>query len=99
MRKHKNRSITSQEAEEAKLRVTTASQRSESETCDHFDDLDHGWAWFVLFAAFGASINCGGMAYSTGIIHSVLLEKFQRNVAVTAWVGSLHSALVSAGGT
>ncbi|XP_052771977.1 monocarboxylate transporter 4-like [Mya arenaria] len=62
-----------------------------------FADLDTGWAWVILFAAFLSFGLFGGSMHSVGIIHNVLLEHFQASVALTAWVGALHTGILSLG--
>ncbi|XP_052771070.1 LOW QUALITY PROTEIN: monocarboxylate transporter 2-like [Mya arenaria] len=61
-------------------------------------DLDTGWAWVVLVASFYSFALIGGSMYSVGIIHSVLLEHFQASVVLMAWVGALHTGIMSLGG-
>ncbi|WAR22073.1 MOT12-like protein [Mya arenaria] len=63
-----------------------------------FSDLDTGWAWMVLLATFLGFALLGGSMYSVGIIHNALLERFQSSVALTAWVGALHTGILSLGG-
>ncbi|XP_046559513.1 monocarboxylate transporter 12-like, partial [Haliotis rubra] len=47
----------------------------------------------VLFASF-ATMLCGpSIVYASGVIHVALLEGFQEDVTVTAWVGSLFSCM------
>jgi hypothetical protein len=59
---------------------------------------DRGWSWVVLFASFSSYFLIGGLVNSVGVIHSVLLERYDESVSLTAWVGSLHSALLLLGG-
>ena len=81
---------------EAEIDVMTGACGSDG--CDLFDDLDHGWAWMEMIASFGTFCLIGGTMYAVGIIHSTLLDQFNRNVSITSWAGALHSALISAGG-
>ena len=72
------------------------------ETCDldpEFNDLDRGWAWVTLCANFFGFMTFGGSMYTSGIIHSALLEHFRSSVAVTAWGGALNTGILSLGGT
>lgn len=61
-------------------------------------DLDRGWSWVVLAASFGSFMLIGGTMYAVGIIHIALLDRYKQDVATTAWVGAIHSALMSVGG-
>ena len=61
-------------------------------------DLDGGWSWVILAASFGSFMLLGGTMYAVGIIHIALLDSFKQDVASTAWVGAIHSALMSVGG-
>ena len=63
-----------------------------------FSDLDRGWAWFIMAGSFVAHMMIGASTYAVGIIHLALLERYQHGVSRTAFVGALHSALISAGG-
>ena len=64
----------------------------------HHKDLDHGWAWLVLFAAFVALFVMGGTNYSAGLIHTTLLDKYRENQSTTSWTGALHTALFNLAG-
>ncbi|XP_045188872.2 monocarboxylate transporter 9-like isoform X3 [Mercenaria mercenaria] len=68
--------------------------KSENSGRNMFSDLDRGWSWMILFASFSSFFLLGGLINSVGVIHSVLLEKYKESVSLTAWVGSLHSALL-----
>ena len=63
-----------------------------------FSDLDRGWAWVIVIGSFVAHMMIGASTYAVGIIHLALLERYQHSISRTAFVGALHSALVSAGG-
>ena len=72
------------------------------EACDldpEFNDLDRGWAWVTLCANFFGFMTFGGSMYTSGIIHSALLDHFRSSVAVTAWGGALNTGILSLGGT
>ena len=58
-------------------------------------DIDHGWAWVVLFAATSTQVITSTMIYCTGVIHFALLQKYQGNNAYTSLIGSLNSSLLS----
>ena len=63
-----------------------------------YDGLDTGWSWVVLFATFMSFVVLGGCVYTTGVVHTILLERFRQSNATTAWVASLFSALSSLAG-
>ena len=75
---------------------STAANRT-SLNIDH-DDIDGGWAWVVMVASFGCFILCGGVTYTSGVIHSVLLNKYNAQVSVTAWASGLYTAFISMSG-
>ena len=68
------------------------------EECPVFSDLDRGWAWVIVLGSFIAHMMIGASTYAVGIIHIALLERYRHGVSRTAFVGALHSALISAGG-
>ncbi|XP_067670368.1 monocarboxylate transporter 12-like [Haliotis asinina] len=47
----------------------------------------------VLFASFATMLFGPSIVYASGVIHVALLEGFQEDVAMTAWVGSLFSCM------
>ncbi|XP_067668638.1 monocarboxylate transporter 9-like isoform X2 [Haliotis asinina] len=51
-------------------------------------DVDHGYAWVVLFASFCTMFICGIMVYSTGVINIAILEEVDSDLSRTSWVGS-----------
>ena len=63
-----------------------------------FTDLDRGWSWVVLVASFVSLMMIGTSIYAVGIIHIALLERYEQDVSRTAWVGSVHSAMIAAAG-
>ncbi|XP_052771976.1 monocarboxylate transporter 13-like isoform X2 [Mya arenaria] len=77
--------------------IRTTEDASAVNTEQEFCDLDNGWAWVILLAAFLSFAHLGGSMYSVGIIHNALLERFQASVALTAWVGALHTGILALG--
>ena len=75
------------EIEAFEVDESSAFQQSVSNTSDTFDefDLDTGWAWVVMFAAFGTAIASGGISYSTGLIHSILLKNSSVRWLLQRW--------------
>ena len=66
--------------------------------CPDVCDVDHGWAWVVMLASFGAFLVIGGSVYSVGIIHIALLDRYGQDITKTSWVGALHSSMINIGG-
>ncbi|KAL4228581.1 hypothetical protein ACF0H5_011631 [Mactra antiquata] len=61
-------------------------------------DVDTGWSWIILTACFGNFCLFGCAQYASGIIHSLLLERYGASVYITSWAGSLHVSLISLAG-
>jgi len=61
-------------------------------------DLDRGWAWLALVASSVALAVVGGTNYSSGLIHTTLLDRYHGNQVATSWTGALHSALFNIAG-
>ncbi|XP_067669199.1 monocarboxylate transporter 14-like isoform X2 [Haliotis asinina] len=61
-------------------------------------DIDGGWAWVVLLAAYVNLLIGPGLAYVGGIFQAVFLEQFQESVALTSWVTSLFASLLQLAG-
>ncbi|XP_045189582.2 monocarboxylate transporter 9-like isoform X1 [Mercenaria mercenaria] len=59
-----------------------------------FKHLDTGWSYMLLFASFGTCCLIGANNYGTGIIHKILLERYNESVVLTSWSGSLQLALM-----
>ncbi|XP_046559491.1 LOW QUALITY PROTEIN: monocarboxylate transporter 12-like [Haliotis rubra] len=47
----------------------------------------------VLFASFTTMLCGPSIVFASGVIHVALLERFQEDVTITAWVGSLFSCM------
>ncbi|XP_046349971.2 monocarboxylate transporter 14-like [Haliotis rufescens] len=57
-------------------------------------DVDEGWAWVVLVAAYMNGFLLSGVCYMGGMFQVVLLEHFQESVGLTAWVTSVYGSLM-----
>lgn len=56
-------------------------------------DIDRGWAWVVLVAAYlGMFIFCLAM-YMNGVLYVALLERFREGEAKTALIGAIGIGL------
>ena len=51
-------------------------------------NIDRGYAWLVLIAAFMVMFLGGMMTYSSGVINTALLEEVDSDISKTSWVGS-----------
>ncbi|XP_045188745.1 monocarboxylate transporter 4-like [Mercenaria mercenaria] len=71
-------------------RLVTQGKNDEPE----FSDLDTGWAWVVLFTSFGTFCLMGATQFASGIVHMILLERYQANESLTSLVGALHTSLI-----
>ncbi|XP_005090740.1 uncharacterized protein LOC101851621 [Aplysia californica] len=52
-------------------------------------DLDGGWAWVVLCAAFLAQTIIGGSVYASGVLISAIVEEIDPDLTKASWVGSV----------
>jgi len=59
------------------------------------EGLDTGWARVVLIASFLTCFIVGGLMYTNGIMHVVLMERYNESVSLTSWAGALHSGMFS----
>ncbi|KAL3846511.1 hypothetical protein ACJMK2_017491 [Sinanodonta woodiana] len=57
-------------------------------------DVDGGWAWVVLASSFVLHALTYGMAWSTGVYNTIFLHEFRETKLLTAWVGSLTTAVM-----
>ncbi|XP_053406812.1 monocarboxylate transporter 12-like [Mercenaria mercenaria] len=62
-----------------------------------FADLDEGWAWVVLAGSFGTFCLMGATQFASGIIHMILLHKYQASVSLTSVAGAVHVSIISIG--
>ena len=53
-------------------------------------DIDQGWAWVVLVAAFLGMTIFGTFTFSTGIFQAEILQVVEPDVQKTSWVGASH---------
>ncbi|XP_060597326.1 monocarboxylate transporter 9-like [Ruditapes philippinarum] len=58
-----------------------------------FPDLDSTWSWIVMVAIFVALSVIGGTNYTVGLVHNILLEKYNETQTTTAWVGAVHTSI------
>ncbi|KAL4220587.1 hypothetical protein ACF0H5_020984 [Mactra antiquata] len=59
-------------------------------------DIDGGWAWVVLLSSFLLHVMSYGLAWSTGVYNVIFLDTFDQPKSVTAWAGSLPTAMMYA---
>ena len=83
--------------EHVTVSASTASQSTvanNSSISKNHDDIDHGWAWVVMMSSFCCFVLCAGAIYTSGIVHSVLLNRYNAKVSVTTWASGPYSALI-----
>ncbi|XP_060068425.1 monocarboxylate transporter 12-like [Ylistrum balloti] len=56
---------------------------------------DKGWSWVVMVGSFGSSMITGSLHTGVGVIHNILMERFDENVVKTSWASSLYIGMVS----
>ena len=80
-------------------RLDAYNRESDDESeLDRFDHLDKGWSYVILFASFSTCCLVGANNYGTGIIHKILLDRYNESVVLTSWSGSLQLALMCLSG-
>ncbi|KAL4227948.1 hypothetical protein ACF0H5_013387 [Mactra antiquata] len=60
---------------------------------EKFSDLDSRWSWVVMMACFASLFVVGGTNYSIGLVHNILLTKYNDTQTNTALVGALHTSI------
>lgn len=63
-----------------------------------FKDLDIGWSWVVMLACFVSLFVIGGTNYTVGLVHNILLEKYNQSHTTTVWVSATHSSISNLAG-
>ncbi|XP_062592358.1 monocarboxylate transporter 12-like [Saccostrea cucullata] len=58
-------------------------------------NIDSGWAWMVMMAAFGSQFVTAVLSYGVGVLHNAFLSEFKENLTLTALVGSVFASLLS----
>ncbi|XP_061194872.1 monocarboxylate transporter 12-like [Saccostrea echinata] len=58
-------------------------------------DVDGGWAWVVMMAAFSTQFVTGVLSYGVGVFHNAFLNEFQGDLTMTSLVGSIFASLLS----
>ncbi|KAK3105411.1 hypothetical protein FSP39_024648 [Pinctada imbricata] len=46
---------------------------------------DHGWAWVVMLASFGAHVIHGFFLYAIGVVNVAFLDRFDHDVGKASW--------------
>lgn len=65
---------------------------------EEFKHVDEGWSWVVMFASFCACCLIGANNYGTGIIHEILLQRYQESISLTSWSGALQLGMMCVSG-
>ncbi|XP_046560036.1 monocarboxylate transporter 14-like [Haliotis rubra] len=53
-------------------------------------NIDRGYAWVVLVAAFCLQFLVGLLAYSPGVMNIAMLDEIENDLTKTSWVGSIN---------
>ena len=62
-------------------------------------DVDRGWAWVILAAAFSSRVVHGALVYGMGVVYVELLHKYNQSASYTSLVGSTYTSMSCFGGT
>ena len=58
------------------------------------EDIDGGWAWFVLIAVYLGIVILYTATFMSGVLYVAMLEQFDANEAKTSLVGALNGGLL-----
>lgn len=61
----------------------------------HAMEKDRGWAWIVALSGFVTHVLVFGICFSVGMFNVVFLEEFHEGSALTAWIGSINTTVLS----
>lgn len=64
-----------------------------SKTIDTLITKDGGWGWIVVFASLVASMLCGGIVYSYGVLAPEFVKQFGVSRSTIGWMGSILVAI------
>ncbi|XP_071086261.1 monocarboxylate transporter 5-like [Haliotis cracherodii] len=53
-------------------------------------NVDRGYAWVILAAAFTLQFMAGILAYSPGVMNIAVLEEIENDLTKTSWIGSIN---------
>ncbi|XP_067670510.1 monocarboxylate transporter 12-like [Haliotis asinina] len=53
-------------------------------------NIDRGYAWVILAAAFTLQLMAGILAYSPGVMNIAVLEEIENDLTKTSWIGSIN---------
>ncbi|XP_046349357.2 monocarboxylate transporter 14-like isoform X1 [Haliotis rufescens] len=53
-------------------------------------NVDRGYAWVILSAAFTLQFMAGILAYSPGVMNIAVLEEIENDLTKTSWIGSIN---------
>jgi hypothetical protein len=86
--------------EESREFLNSSLLKSEGNARAHpnFDDVDRGWAWVVLAGSFGTFCLMGATQFSAGIVHMILLDKYDSGVSLASVAGAVHVSIISIAG-
>ncbi|XP_060565472.1 monocarboxylate transporter 9-like isoform X2 [Ruditapes philippinarum] len=83
--------------EESREFLNSSLLKSEGNARAHpnFNDVDRGWAWVVLAGSFGTFCLMGATQFSAGIVHMILLDKYDSGVSLASVAGAVHVSIIS----
>ncbi|CAG5116426.1 unnamed protein product [Candidula unifasciata] len=61
-------------------------------------EMDSGWAWVVLFAAFFALSLTGATTFAAGILMPEILLKIDPDITKASWIGAVHISVLCMSG-
>ncbi|CAG5130050.1 unnamed protein product [Candidula unifasciata] len=61
-------------------------------------DMDGGWAWVVLFAAFFSLSLTGATMFAAGVLMSAILEQIENDLTKASWIGAAHLSVTCMSG-
>ncbi len=56
------------------------------------------YAWVVMLASFLTQFLSPSINYASGVIHVALLDRYDSDVTLTAWVGSVYTCMFALAG-
>ncbi|CAL1527719.1 unnamed protein product [Lymnaea stagnalis] len=68
------------------------------ETQQTVPDMDGGWAWVVLFAAFCSLALTGATTFTAGVLMSAILEQIEDDITKASWIGAVHVSVLCMSG-
>ncbi|BFY97703.1 hypothetical protein BsWGS_00743 [Bradybaena similaris] len=61
-------------------------------------DMDGGWAWVILFAAFFSLSLTGATTFAAGVLMPEILLKIDPDITKASWIGAVHISVLCMSG-